>query len=278
MEGYLSNEARAWIRAVEVAGVLLTPDVSARLERLAEVEAQAAGLPAPVEVPGVAELVASGTPLEKAYAEVERIATAEAKKAEQREDVEKAAELVRTGISRAVREDREGLILSLRPVVAELIEEARPHAATLEPFAPGYSAADVTHRGEPRHLKAFQAAAELERTFGACMAAWRSSYQSDAIYQHPSTQGLREVAPVHCYFANPGAVRDEALAGRKLNRRGYPMAPAPTVLNVAREDAEVGFRLGTTPEILEAGARQQQAEREARQATGRGKTFGARSV
>lgn len=278
MEGYLSNEARAWMRAAEVAGAPLTPAVNERLERLAEVEAQAAGLPAPVEVPDVAELVARGTPLKDAYPEAERMATAEAKKAEQRADMKKAIALVRDRISRAVREGRESLILSLRPVVAELIEEARPLAATLEPFAPGYSAADVMHQGEPRHLKAFQAAAELERKFGACMAAWRSSYQSDAAYQHPSTQGLREIAPVHCYFANPGAVRDEALAGRKLNCHGYLMAPAPTVLNVAREDAEVGFRLGTTPEILEAGARQRQAEREARQATGRGKTFGARSV
>jgi len=268
VEGYLSNEARAWMRAAEVAGAPLTPDVSARLERLADVEEQAAALPAPVEVPGVAELVATGTPLEKAYTEAERLATAEARKAEQRKVVQEALDIARNGINRAVREDREGLILSLRPTVTELIDEARPLAATLEPFAPGYSSADIVRRGEPRHLKAFQAAAELEQKFGACMAAWRSSYQNDATFQHPSTAGLKEVAPVRRYFANPGAVRDEALAGKKLNRRGYPIAPAPTVLSVAREDAAVEFRVGSTPEILAAGAEQRQAEYEARRALG----------
>ena len=51
-------------------------------------------------------------------------------------------------------------------------------------------------------------------------------------------------------------VRNEVLAGRKLNRRGMPAAIQPTALAVASDEDTVGFRMATWAELREAYAGQ----------------------
>jgi hypothetical protein len=56
-------------------------------------------------------------------------------------------------------------------------------------------------------------------------------------------------------------VQNDALAGRKLNRRGLPAAIQPTALAVASEEPTVGFRLATWAELKEAYAEQREQAR-----------------
>jgi hypothetical protein len=86
--------------------------------------------------------------------------------------------LARRILSKTVAEHRDTLIVGARPVLTVLVDEARPHAETLAPFAPGYDAGAIVRRGTPKDLKAFQAAEELEGRFGTIMAAWRSSFKA----------------------------------------------------------------------------------------------------
>jgi hypothetical protein len=200
-----------------------------------------------VRPPTAAELVASGVPLDKASKEVERLKTDEARKAETRRVATDARTLARRRLNLTVAAHRDVLVESVRPPVSDLVDKARPFAAVLEEFAPDYPPAVLMRKATPEQVEAFQKADELEARFGAVMAAWRASFKAAA-----NTAGafdVRDVGAEHRFWANPGAVSNPALNGTALNRRGYPVVPQPTVLTVAREPEEAGFRLAALSEV-----------------------------
>jgi hypothetical protein len=135
-------------------------------ERLETIEGELAALGGPLDVSTPAELIAAGMPLEKAQAE----AAKSTKKAAELEALHRSAREGRDGarfnLNRTVAAHRDELVLGIRPLVTSLVDEARPHAETLAPFAPTYSPGDILSRGDAASLEAWQAAQELERMSG----------------------------------------------------------------------------------------------------------------
>lgn len=257
----VSHEASAYLRARDAAGLKLPAEVQARADRLADVEKQVDRLARLETAPTAAELASRGMDLTKAQAEADRLAHEQGKLAELHRIGRLAAEAARSQLNDAVVRHREELMLSLRPLMDALVDKARPHADTLAEFAPGYGAGDIVNRGDDKTLKAYQEAANLEREFGTLIAAWRSSFSDAKKAAH--LFDYRWVAPVHQYFARPELVRNTALNGTKLNPRGYPVEIQPTILALASESPEVGFRLATIAELKAVFEEQRQAETQA---------------
>lgn len=244
----LTTESEAWLRAADKVGVELPTELQTARQRMEKAKAELAKLPAPLPVSTPHELVAAGVELARAQDEAERMASEAARLEELRSIGASGADGARMVVNRTMGQYGDELILALRPIVTALVDSARPHAVVLAEFAPGYGAGDIVHQGQPKHLKAFQAVVEIERRFGTCMAAWRASFTEGA---RRSGLDLREVKPVHQFWASPERVRDESLNGTKLNRRGYPVTIQPTVLCVASEDEAAGFRLASVAEMIE---------------------------
>jgi hypothetical protein len=255
----VNPEVTAWLRAADVAGVALPDEVQEARQRLEKVDAELAALPGPEAPTPAARLVAGGMGLEEATAENERQAAEALAHKEAHRVVRDAQGHARRNLNNAVAQARDTLIVeAARPVVTALIEEARPHAETLARFAPKFDPGAIVRRGEPRHMKAFQAGEELERRFGAIMAAWRASYKATTtMYGGPKSPARvygfdpRSVDQVHRYWDAPELVGNPLLNGTQRNRRGYPVRIEPTVLGVASEPAGAGFRLATVRELYE---------------------------
>lgn len=253
----VSQEALAWLRAHDVAGVELPDSIIEARSALEKVDGELAALPQPSKVPGPAELVAAGVPLEEATDESDRIA----EEARRREETQKLAvsarNVARRTLSRLVAEQRFALVLGVRPLVTALVDEARPHAGELAQFAPGYDPGAIVRKATPKQLKAFQAAEELERKFGAIMAAWRASFKAAARRgghagdRGPAGFDLRWVEQAYRYWGAPEWVKNPRLNGTHKNQRGYEVPIQPTVLGVASEPEEAGFRLAAVDELHE---------------------------
>jgi hypothetical protein len=246
----LNDETAAWLRARD-AGLELPPDVQAAAERLEGIEAELASLPT-VDVKTPSELAAQGVPLDKAQSEAAKAAQKAAAAETARRSGIDARDVARLGLNRAVTTHREELVLAARPLVDALIEKARPFAEALAPFAPAYAPGDIVRRGDAAALEAWQAAQEIEREFGLLISAWRASTRAAGKANQPDAIDHREIPQASLYWARPELVASEALTGKKLNRRGRPVAIAPDVLNVAAESPEAGFRLASSQEIRAA--------------------------
>ncbi len=234
----ISNEARALMRAVEVAGVELPDHIAEAVARLEHTEAQMATL-GPATVPSAAELVAGGMDLDKATKEVARLQKKADDEAEGRRVVATARGLARRDLSRLVGLGRDDVIVAMRPTVDAIIAEARPLAQVLERFAPKYAAGDVAYQATPDELVAWQAAVELERRFGACIAYWRAAWKSATT--RGGYNGLdgeaAQVPYVLRYWRHPELVTDPALDGSRRKRYGAPADLKPTVLGPASGSA-----------------------------------------
>jgi hypothetical protein len=273
----LSNEAAAMMRAADLAGLELPDPIKEAVAVVESLEAQIAELPRPEQVPPPARLVADGTPLDKVGKEHARLVAKEKEKAELRDTAAKARDLARRKVSVLMAQERDNLIHALRPIVTALVEEARPLAEALAPYAPKYDAGTIVRHATVEQIEAWRAAEELERKFGACMAAWRAAW-SDTTRQggHPSPArvpdfDVRSVDQAHWYWTWA-----ERVLNPRLNGTYYPphrLAPStiqPTVLAVACERPEAGFRLATVHEIADlyyaqnAEARVEKTNRERR--------------
>jgi hypothetical protein len=168
-----------------------------------------------------------------------------------------ARNLARGRLSRLIAEHRDDLVHLLRPIVTDLVEQARPLAVELAEFAPKYDPGAIVRRASQKQIKAWREAEELERRFGACLAAWRVSFRDANArggFKSPSfvpNFDVRWVEQVHRYWERPELVQNPHLNGTHLNQRGYPTVIAPTVLNVAAESPDAGFRLATGWELKE---------------------------
>jgi hypothetical protein len=244
----LSQEAQAWLRATAV-GVELPAAVGEVHERLEKVEAEREALGGPLEVPTPSKLVAAGVPLDKAQAEHEKKKAEAAGKEELRRVAEEGRHGVRFMLNRRVIEHRDALVMQLRPLIDDVVRRSRPLAETLAPFAPGYTPGDVVRRGDAKALKAWQDAEVLEQEFGVLIAAWRASLKAATALGQPGWIDVREVPDAALYWTRPEVVTNPALNGEKLNRSGHPVKIAPTILGVAAEPEEAGFRLATVEEL-----------------------------
>jgi hypothetical protein len=86
---------------------------------------------------------------------------------------------------------------------------------------------------------------------------------------------VREVPQVQHFWAAPEHVRNDRLNGTRLNQRGYPVSIEPTILGVAAEPAEAGFRLATLGELAASYA---QANPRAPRPKADNKTFRMRTI
>lgn len=283
MDIVLTTEAGAWLRAADVAGAGLPDDIEEARANLERLEAEVRALAPVGKVPTTAELAASGLSLEQATEERARLAEEAERRREAHEAARPALAIARDRLSRLVAERRDELIVGIRPLLTALVDEARPYAETLAPFAPKHDAGAIVRRGKPEHLKAYQAAAELETRFGAVMAAWRASFQASTrqggLPSPSKVPGFdpREVDQAHRFWERPELVANERLNGTHLNPYGRPTPIEPTVLSVANEPAEAGFRLATLRElrdVSEAGRLARLAEAQEQLARRRGRGVG----
>jgi hypothetical protein len=273
---YVSHEAEAYLRAKYEAGLKLPKTVQDRADALTNVETQVAQLARPEEVPHAATLAASeGLTLPKAYARVEELERERERLTELQRIGQTALDSARAQLTLAVVEHRDEMMLSLWPVMTRLIKEARPLAEVLRPFMPNLSANAIVNEGEPKHLKAFQKAVALEKAFGSCMGAWRSSFQEAR--QVPYAFDVRHMNEAYHVFTHPDRVRNDLLAGRARNKRGYVMAPQVTILALASEGDDIGFRPALVSEVEDLFQVQTENERNAEIAAG-GVAFGIRAL
>jgi hypothetical protein len=243
----LTSESQAWLRSTQ-AGVELPPEVQQACERLEKADREMEPLGADLPVSKASELVTGGMPLAKAQAEAAKSAAKAADRVELREIAKAGRDGARFVLNRVVGAHRDELVLGIRPLVTDLIDQGRPHAEVLAEFAPNYAAADLLHRGTPDHMVAYQEAVELERRFGLLMAAWRASFRAESARSRGRVD-VREVAQARWFWANPEFVMNDRLNGTHLNKHGIPTAIEPTVLGCASEPAEAGFRLATLGEL-----------------------------
>lgn len=254
----VTPEARAWLRAADTAGVELPAEVAEARDNMTRLEAELAALPQVEKPPTAAQLAASGLSLDKATAEHERLTMEMARRKSVLDSASPAIRLARGRLSRLVAEQRDDLIVGIRPTLTALVDEARPLAHELAAFAPKYDAEAIARKATPKQLKAFQNAVELETKFGALMAAWRSSFKAANApggFASPSKVpgfDVRWVDQVHRYWERPEHVANPRLNGTYLGKRGYPVAIEPTVLSVACEPEAAGLRLCTVRELKDA--------------------------
>jgi len=132
-------------------------------------------------------------------------------------------------------------------------------------------------------VEAWREAEELERRFGSCMAAWRAAMNaSTSIGGHPSPERVPDFdvrwvtdqmsadgsgqalygGQAHLYWQLPGRVLEPRLNGTYYAPyRSAPSTIQPTVLSVASERPECGFRLATMREMADLYYEQDEAAR-----------------
>ncbi len=258
MSDVLSSEAEAFIRAANVAGLKLPGAIVEQLERLEELKTRKGSIPQPSRVPPKSELLANGVSLDKVTAESARL-EAEARELRELHDAAwKAQALVMRQVSILVAQEREGLMLALRPIVTALVEQARPLAEELEPFAPKYSTGDIIRRATAGQIEAWRKAEEAEARFGAVLSAWRNAFNATArLGGHSSPAQVagfdpRWVDQAHYFWACPERVAEPRLNGTwYAPNASRPSAIRPTLLGVACERPDAGFRLALVRELSE---------------------------
>jgi hypothetical protein len=244
---FISNETRAWLRAVDAVGVELPLPVEEARWHLEKIEAEREALPARVMVPSPDALLAGGISMADALKEHAKLQTQAAKADELHELGRRGRVRAASRLTHIVGEYRPELILSLRPHMTALVEKASPLAAALTDFAPSYDAAAVARRGTPELLVKWQEADALERVFGKLCAAWRVSFNASSQLNRGGFD-VRNIEESHHYWERPELVGNDRLNGTFHNRHGYRPSIEPTLLGVAAEPAEAGFRLVTNDE------------------------------
>lgn len=271
----LDIEAKAVLHAAEVAGMELPDAVMEAASVMERAGAEYKALPVPADVPALASLIADGADPEKAQKERDRLLLARQKSEELRGAMRSASFVGIRRLNQAVRQDRDEMILGVRPLVTELVERARPLAELLGPFAPRYDAGAIVRNATMEQVEAWRESEELERRFGAILAYWRSAFQTSArstearMSSHVRGFDPRWAPQASYYWTWPERVLNPRLNGTyHAPFRTAPSIIRPTILSVACERPECGFRLATLNEVADTyyeANPQARAERDNRQ-------------
>ena len=207
------NEWEAWL----ATGIDLPADLADlrdELERLEQVYEQTKS--AADVTPAAHSLIRDGADPADAVLRA-RTATAETVTADEQQ---KAAHLAVTGVRRrlhrAVAASRETLIANAAPVVADIIEQATPLAATLDKFGTVPDADQIARDGTPAELKAWRNLEALDQRLRTIRRAWLTTWRDacSGAGQHRGAQTApRHHAPgvpggLHVW-ADPHAVTDD---------------------------------------------------------------------
>lgn len=258
MSDVLTKEADAFLRVAEVAGLELPASITEPAGVLSRVETERGALPTPEQVPTLAQIIAGGTPPDKAQNEHDRLLM-EAKKAKElRAAAWSALGLAARQVSIAVAQERDNLIHGMRPIVTDLIERARPLAEALAPFAPKYDAAVIVRHASMEQVEAWRESEELERRFGACLSAWRAAWNATTTpggHKSPAVVrdfDVRTADQASYYWQMPERVLEPRLNGTYYApHHSAPARIQPTVLAVACERPECEFTLKTVREVAD---------------------------
>lgn len=236
-------------REVSAAGVEVPKELVTLWSQLDDLEAERDALgPAPAVVSAPALVLQGASIAEAVDAEVNATRAAEVHAARQKATTE-VVRLLGDRVVRHLTEHRDTLIEDhLRPVVADIIGQARSLVVTLEPFAPTFDPDEVAKWATPAHIKAWRTAAELQQRLDLCLAAWGSLWKhaTSALAQGEGLPGyLRIDAPggVHAW-ERPLEVTDvEVRDGRNTN-----------VLAIALH-SDAGYRLASGAEMVDISER-----------------------
>jgi hypothetical protein len=258
VDNVLSSEADGFIRVANLAGLELPATITEQLDRLESLGAERARLTRPEPVPSRTKLLANGVSVDKVSEEYARLDAEARELLELHKAIGEAKSVVARHASILFAQERGNLILAMRPIVTALIDAARPLAESLAPFAPKYDAGAIVRRASTKQVKDWREAEELEAVFGACLAAWRSAWNaSTTLGGHPSPEQVRGfdtrwVDQAHYYWSWPDRVLEPRLNGTYYAPyRQSPSVIRPTLLAVACERPECGFRLATVAEMAE---------------------------
>ena len=277
---YTNLEVGHWSTAADEGGLTLPARiVSLRAEHEAADKALRA-LERPDEPTSPERLVGQGWSPGEAMAEADRRHAAIASWRREHDVLAAVRSHKANALNRAVAEDVEDLVMLARPVVTEIVEAARPLIPKLARFAPGYEPERIVAKATSVELKAYQALMALQVRFDAIHKAWAGSYVTPARVNRtyeasnaPSTfsWSAAEMPVEFFYWAEPSLVANPRLNGQALSRSGRPLPLSTSLLLIAAEDPEAGYRLAVFPELRER-AHQQWA---ARMASVTGRTYGS---
>lgn len=243
-------EYLAW-RDTQPAGVALPEDLErmwSQVDELrAELEAVNRQTADRVQAPSL--ILAGATVAEAVDAERQAAHTAELLEA-RRTAASQAVKLLTERISRTTAVSHEELIVRrLRPVVSEIVTEARALVDKLEPFAPAFDPDEVAKWATPAQLKAWRTAAELQDRLDRCLAAWLASWRTSTsgTSDHKVPPYLRIDAPGGAHaWEHPEQVADIDVRDGRTTK----------VLAIAVH-ADAGYRLASGAEMLELSERVQ---------------------
>lgn len=282
---YLSREALAWMAAAEKGGMTLPKPVADAVVAWQAADVALKALEQPEAPTSSARLVDQGYAPADALAEVDRQVAAVAEWRREQGVLIDARSRRAHDLNRVVDTHLEDLVLAARPTVTEIVEDARPHVEKLARFGPAFDANVIVARATAAELKSFQTVTGLQLRLDAIHKAWSGGYMTPArisstyeLSYNPAEFGWSAdaVAREHYYWENAGLVREPRLNGRALSRSGRPLPPSTSLLLIAAEDPECGYRLAVLPEIRERALAEWQAMRDARPPVNR--QFRARSI
>lgn len=264
---YIGREASLWQAASAEGGVTLPARIVNLMAEHAAADRALRARERPEDPVNPARLVDQGTDPAEAVAEAERRHARIAAWRRERDALIGARSMKAAALNRAVDENLEDLVLAARPVVTEIVEAARPLVPKLARFAPAYEPERIVAGATAAELRAYQGVMALQVRLDAIHKAWTGSYVTPArvartyeVSHSPAVFGwsAAELGREHYYWTEPSLVRNPRCNGTALSRSGRPLPPSTSLLLIAAEAAEAGYRLATFPELRER-ARQEWA-------------------
>lgn len=258
---YIGREATVWQAAADEGGVNLPDSITEARAAHAAADAAVKALPRPEEPVDPVRLVDGGMDPKDALAEADRSHQVIAFWRAEHDVLVSARAFKAAALNRAVEDNLEALVLAARPTVTEIVEEARPLVPKLDRFARGgYAAEQIVAKATAAELRAYQNVMALQVRFAAIHKAYVGSYATPArvsrvgeVSHTPGVMGwsAMDLNPAHFYWAEVALVANPRCNGQALTRTGRPAPPSTSLLLIAAEPAEAGFRLATYSELRE---------------------------
>jgi hypothetical protein len=256
---YMERGTSLWLTAADEGGITLPPAVAEARAAHKAADVAVKALARPAEPVNVTRLVDGGMDPKDAMAEADRSHQVIAAWRAEHDVLVTARSFKADRLNRAVVEHLDDLVLATRPVVTALVEEARPLVPKLDRFARGgHKAEDIVAKATAPELRAYQAIMTLQARLDAIHAAWAKVYMSPArvsrtgeVSYTPGVPGWHasETRREHFYWTEPRLVGNPRCNGQALSRSGAQAPISKSLLLVAAEPAEAGFRLAVMDDL-----------------------------